>query len=532
MKFIFLVGVMFFMSSANSNNFSNFLDEFMPQVEAKSRQTALLQWIAETTGSKDSTALLSELSYEFQLLFHDKEKYINLLNWQKTLSDPILKRQAEILIKSFKANQISKELTKKIIDKETTLMQIYSNFRPKLGDKIFTENDIIDALKKETNVERRKEIWELSKQIGETLAPYIIEVVKLRNLAAKELGYSDYFQMQLDLQDIDKKWLLSTFEKLFQKSKEAYLKMFDSIEGELARKFKVTKENLGPWAWNDPFGQEDPLAVTSFDQLFMGKDIISFAKAFYKEMEFDVEPILKRSDLYEREGKNQHAFCINIDRKEDVRTLYNIKPTIRWMETLLHELGHAMYDLGYNQNLPWLLKDSPHLLTTEAMALFAGRQAYSKNFLKTFVKANDDIIDKIEQSQKRRELIFSRWVLVMTNFESELYKNPDQDLNLLWWKLVEKYQGIKAPKNRENKQDWAAKYHIGLAPVYYHSYLLGEMFASFLKEKSHGKCDKNCGEFLKKELFYPGSSLKWNELIEKIIGKPLSADAWLKEYAF
>ena len=36
-------------------------------------------------------------------------------------------------------------------------------------------------------------------------------------------------------------------------------------------------------------------------------------------------------------------------------------------------------------------------------------------------------------------LIFSRWCQVMLRFEKELYGNPNQDLNKLWWDLVEKY---------------------------------------------------------------------------------------------
>ena len=42
--------------------------------------------------------------------------------------------------------------------------------------------------------------------------------------------------------------------------------------------------------------------------------------------------------LYEREGKDQHAFCITIDRDDDVRTLLNIKPPANWMETALQRL--------------------------------------------------------------------------------------------------------------------------------------------------------------------------------------------------
>ena len=74
-------------------------------------------------------------------------------------------------------------------------------------------------------------------------------------------------------------------------------------------------------------------------------------------------------------------------------------------------------------------------------------------------------------------LIFSRWCQVMLRFEKGMYENPDQDLNKLWWDLVEKYQLLKRPADR-NAPDYASKIHIVSAPVYYHNYMMGELFAS------------------------------------------------------
>ena len=46
-----------------------------------------------------------------------------------------------------------------------------------------------------------------------------------------------------------------------------------------------------------------------------------------------------------RPGKSQHAFCIDVDRGDDVRVLCNNVPGEYWTETMLHEFGHAVYDL-------------------------------------------------------------------------------------------------------------------------------------------------------------------------------------------
>jgi peptidyl-dipeptidase A len=244
--------------------------------------------------------------------------------------------------------------------------------------------------------------------------------------------------------------------------------------------------------------------------------------------------------MYERPGKNQHAFCMHLDRRGDVRTLNNVQASIKWLETVLHEFGHAIYELGFDEKLPWLLREPPHMIPTEAMALIAGRQAYRYDALARLIgraPEKEALRKRAQESLRRRQLIFSRWVLVMTAFESELYRDPSQNLNSLWWHFVEKYQKIRAPKHREGKWDWATKYHIGLAPVYYFSYLLGEMFASSLQESLVKECgaaaltSEKAGQFLQKKLFAPGNRMSWSELVKHVTGQPLAADAWLREFS-
>ncbi len=341
--------------------------------------------------------------------------------------------------------------------------------------------------------------------------------------------------MQLDLQEVNPEWLTQILEEVAQKSDKAYGAILQEIERRQAERFKVSISELGPWAWGEPFCQEDPLDAQGLDQLVEGIDIALVSTQFYQKMGINVESILAKSDMLERPGKNQHAFCINIDRAGDVRTLNNVKPSIKWLETVLHELGHGVYELGLGEQLPWLLREPPHMITTEAMALIAGRQAYREDALAHLIGSSPEkevLRKKANISLIRRQLIFSRWVLVMTAFEKELYRNPKQDLNGLWWHCVEKYQKIQSPKGREGKFDWAAKYHIGLAPVYYFSYLLGEMFASAIQEVLPGplySCDS--GKFLQEKLFRPGNSLAWDELIKNVIGKVLDSEAWIKEFA-
>lgn len=522
--------------------FATFLEDFIPKVSNKSTQLNKAVWILETTGSADAADLKADLDTELKILFHDAGIYQKLLVWEKdpAITDPLLKRQLNVLLRAFKQNQIPQSLLQEISKKEAALAMSYATFRPEIDGKAVSENEIREILKCEPLPEKRKVAWEASKKIGEVLAPQILDLVLLRNEAARSLGYADYFQMQLDLQEVDGKWLLKTLDDFAQKSDDAYMRLTGKIENGQSSAFGVPVSELGPWAWSEPFGQEDPLDTQELDQLVSGVDIAKAGADFYKRLGMEVGSILTRSDMYERPGKNQHAFCMHVDRLGDVRTLNNVKNSMKWLETVLHELGHAIYELGFDPRLPWLLKEPPHMIPTEAMALFAGRQAYRYESLKSLIqisKEKDAICKKADSSLQRRQMIFGRWVLVMTCFESELYRDPGQDLNALWWRLVEKYQKIRPPKAREGKWDWAAKYHIGLAPVYYFSYLLGEMFASSIQESlaketgSASLSSERAGKFLQERLFSLGNTLSWSELVVHMTGEMLGPDAWIREFA-
>ncbi len=519
--------------------FEKFLKDFVPQVAYQSKQANLANWILETTGSMDAAELKAQLDTQVRLLFQDSNTYQKLLEWEKQgAQNPIDARQINVLLRAFKQNLLPRASLEEIAQKEAHLAQTYANFRPQLDGQSLSENEIRERLKNEKDPAKRQKVWEASKQIGAVLAPQILELVRLRNQAARSLGYSDYFQMQLVLQEVDPKWLLGVLDALANQSEKAYEQVLGEIVKRQSAQFSLPIAKLGPWAWGDPFCQEDPLDSCELDQLVAGVDIAKAATQFYKDMGIDVTPILQRSDLYERAGKNQHAFCINIDRGEDVRTLNNIQPSIRWLETVLHELGHAIYELGFDPKLPWLLREPPHMIPTEAMALIAGRQAYRPSALAALVgPCNKELMEKAARSLRRRQLIFSRWVLVMTAFESELYRDPTQDLNRLWWQYVEKYQKISAPLDRQGQCDWATKYHLGLAPVYYFSYLLGEMFASAIQEALQQHCGSQelnhpkAGQFLQSKLFAPGNRLSWFDLIQHVTGKMLTPEPWVKEFA-
>ena len=182
-----------------------------------------------------------------------------------------------------------------------------------------------------------------------------------------------------------------------------------------------------------------------------------------------------------------------------------------------------------------------HALCTEGVAMMFERFAENVDWLQAMgakVPNPERFRAAAAKLRRNRLLVFARWCQVMVRFEREMYANPDQDLNRLWWDLVEKYQEIKRPAGR-NEPDFASKYHLVGAPVYYHNYMMGELFASQVHHaliravlpgtKPAGAIyvgNKKAGQFMRDRVYSPGLTLDWNELTRHATGEELGAKAF------
>ncbi len=535
--------------NAQEKKVQQFIDDYVSHIQPLAKEAAIANWQAATTGDEASYAKYSDLDLQIRTLQSDTAQFAQIDSFlhADAVNDAKLIRQLQIMYNEFLPNQIDAELLEKIVLKSSAVEQKFSTFRGSMNGRKVSNNDIENILKKETHSRIRRQAWEASKQVGAVVADDIIELVNLRNEAAVKLGFDNYHTMSLVASEQDAQELDAIFNQLEELTTAPFAALKTELDSILADLYGVGVEGLMPWHYHDPFFQETPLVYAlDLDVYYADQDVVELAKNFYAGINMPVDDILANSDLYEREGKNPHAFCTDIDREGDVRILCNVKNNERWMETMLHELGHAVYDKFHDPKLPYLLREPAHQFTTEGIAMFFGRLSRNPAWMQAMLNLSDEQESEInklaEKYLQMKQLIFARWAMVMYNFEKEMYADPNQDLNALWWELVERFQMVKKPTHR-NAPDWAAKIHVALYPVYYHNYLLGELFASqlhhhivhkILKQESDADVSyvgaKDVGQYLRKNVFEPGSSLQWNRMIEKATGEPLSPGYFVEQF--
>lgn len=527
----------------------SFINQHLQKVEPLMKGLNLSYWDATASGKKADYDKYARLQLQLKKIYSNREEFSQLKGFKESgkVKDPLLARQLTLLYNKYLENQIDTTLMRQIVEISTAVENTFNVFRGEIDGEKVTNNQISDILRKETDWLKRRKAWEASKQVGQAVADEILKLVRLRNRAARQLGFDNYYTMALILAEQKEEELVAIFEQLAELTDQPFRELKAEIDSALSQRYGVTPEQMRPWGYQDPFFQEPPqIYEISLDKYYQNVDVKELARKFYNGIGLIVDDVLARSDLYERPGKYPHAYCTDIDRKGDVRVMANLKNNEYQMDTILHELGHSVYFKYIDPKLPFLLRREAHTFTTEAIAMLFGRLAHNPFWLNRMGVMSDEEVERIQPIMARNlrmgQLVFARWCQVMFHFERNLYLNPDQDLNKLWWDLVERYQYVRPPEGRD-QPDWAAKIHICSAPVYYHNYMLGEMLASqlhayivkhLLKEPLDGRaCYVNCpkvGKYLREKVFKPGARYTWNDLVKYATGESLTPKYFVKQF--
>lgn len=528
---------------------ADYIAKLEQQIVPLSKEAAIASWDASISGKTEDYTRSEEAQIKLVKIYADSSLFAELKEIRESglVKDSVLKRQMELYYPMFLRNQVDPQLLEQKIKMEANLEKKYSNFRAQVGEKMLTDNEIEGILATSTNSKELEQAWKAHKMIGREVAADVIALVKVRNQIAQKLGYENYHTMNMTLSEQNPEVILALFNELDSLTSGAFAQLKNDIDTYLSKRYKIAADKLMPWHYQNRYFQEAPkIYSVDLDKYYVNQDLVALTAKFYNGINLSVDDIIAHSDLFEKPGKNQHAYCTDIDRAGDVRALCNVKPSYSWMNTMLHEFGHGVYSKFNDMEKPYILRDAAHSFTTEAIAMIMGRLASNPQWMLDMGIITPEQKTEIEgdcfRSLRLEQLTFSRWAQVMYRFEKEMYANPDQDLNALWWQLVEKYQMLRKPADR-NEPDWATKVHVALYPCYYHNYLMGEMLASQLNYYIANNILKNSdisavsfvnkpevGSYLEEKVFKPGCLYEWNDMIERATGEKLTAKYYAKQF--
>lgn len=524
------------------------------------------QWLAATdvTPAHDAAAETAGKAYA---AFNGNPAIITeakaLLAQRNELNELTARQLDHVLLNAAEGPMTNPALVAARIAAETAQASTLNGFEFKLRGKPITANAIDDLLESSHDLGERLAVWEASKESGKALKEGLIKLRGLRNGVAQEMGYPDYFALQVASYGMTTDEMVRLNEEFMRVLRPLYLQLHTWVKYKLAEKYHQPVPKRIPAHWiNNRWAQEwsGIVEAAKLEDYFKGRSaefVIKSAEQFYTGLGFAPLPasFWTKSDLYpvpagDPRKKNTHASCWHVDLGTDIRSLQSIEPNPWWFQTAHHELGHGYYFMSYTRpEVPPLLRTganpSFHEGMGELIALAAGQVPYLKSLGVLPADFKPDETAFLLDNSLGNGIPFMFFASgVMTHWEADIYaKNlPAEQWNARWWQYVRDFQGIEPPAPRgEEWCDPATKTHIDDTPAYYYSYAVAEVFKhqlhDYIAKKILHQPPQSCnyannrevGDFLRK-IMAKGATEDWRKVLKEATGEELSTRAMLEYY--
>jgi len=525
------------------------------------RVEAEAQWLAATDVSP-AHDVGSETAGKARAAFNGNPAIIReaqaLLKHRADLKEITVRQLERVLLNAAEGPMTNPDLVARRIEAETQQSSTLNGFVFKLRGNPITVNEIDHQLSTNRNLADRQAIWETSKQSGPALKPGLVNLQTLRNGVAKELGYSDYFALQVANYGMSTEEMIALQDRFMREMRPLYLQLHTWVKHELAKRYGQPVPKRIPAHWlNNRWSQEWPgmVEAADLDPYFKGKSaewVVQSAESFYTGLGFPKLPqsFWERSDLYpvkpgETRKKNTHASCWHVDLQNDIRSLMSVEPNEWWFHTAHHELGHGYYFVSCTRpEIPPLLRIGANPAFHEAMgeliSLAAGQAPYlqSAGVLPAGFQLNEQAL--LLNDALGNSVPFIYWASgTMTHWEADVYAHrlPPDQWNARWWKYVRDFQGVEPPSERgEEFCDAATKTHVNDTPCYYYSYAIATVLkfqwhdhiARKILQQPPQRCNyansKAVGNFLR-EIMAKGGTEDWRKVLRDATGEELSTRA-------
>ncbi len=143
-------------------------------------------------------------------------------------------RRLELLANTMRPQQIPTSLRERIVELEASVETRFSRHRGIVAGKQVDDNEIKQILRDSEDPDERREAWEASKTVGREVADDVRELARMRNEAARSLGYRDWFALSLKTDEMSEEKLLETLAAADRATAEPFARWKGSLDTKLA----------------------------------------------------------------------------------------------------------------------------------------------------------------------------------------------------------------------------------------------------------------------------------------------------------
>ena len=393
------------------------------------------------------------------------------------------------------------------------------------------------------------------RSIGSFVAPDLCRLVALRNRLARSLGFADFYDMKVtQAEGFGKDELFAVLSPLEERTRP----LMEEARAALAA---APAHGLGAAAlepWNQPFAQAGASTAAQDPYFPFAEAVPRWARTF-AALGIGYRGATMRLDLCDRDGKYSNGFCHWpqpafrgagggwVPSRANFTSLATpgaVGSGATALSTLLHEGGHAAHFANILQDSPFFSQERAptSVAYAENQSMFLDKLVGDAAWIGRYAEdaSGEGVLPwglleaKIRSTHAYR--VFGlRSMLAVPFFEKALYELPEGELSAARVEALADEVEARVCGGASPRPLLSVPHIISdEASCYYHGYVLADMSvhqtrAHFLaRHPEQGIVDNPAvGRRLADVYWAPGNSVGFLELVERMTGAPLKADAWV-----
>ena len=420
------------------------------------------------------------------------------------------------------------------------------------------EPEMVNIMATSRDPDELLEVWKGWRTMAPPMREDYVRVMEIANAGAKELGFDDLGSMWRSNYDMDPDAFAAEAERLLGQIQPLYEALQCHVRAKLSEFYgsQIVPEqgpipahllgNMWAQSWLNVSDLVAP--ETSADGFDLGanlraagleaRDMVRTGEAFFTSLGFDPLPdtFWERSLFTKPRDRDVvcHASAWDMGDGEDYRIKMCIEPTPEMFETIHHELGHNFYQRA-DRDQPPLFRGGAnpgfHEAIGDAISLSITPGYLAQiGLIESEPDDSDDIGLLLDMALDRVAAMPWTYLVDQWRWGISSGKTPPEAMNVSWWELREKYQGVGPPEVRGDEFfDPGAKYHVP-AMVSYTRYFIArilqfQFYRALCDAAGYAGPLHRCSFFSSKEagarlntMLEMGASQPWPDALESLTG--------------
>ncbi|MFH1687296.1 MAG: hypothetical protein ABIE70_07210 [bacterium] len=487
------------------------MDSLETKLEWLEYRLPLEQWSLESTGRTDSLELYTEL---FQEVLSRNSLRDLLTKGENLLTDEVDRRRHNLLLRTLLWHQVEgspavRALRDSIIGpgRDRSRRPVGTMRAAYLFDGLWSAN-ASQTLREQSFVAHFASLENLAAGVG--------QMIRGRNQAARRLGYSNFLSVAFGADNIKAEDMLQFVARLETATDAAYASLLDELE---------RRESVGTLELWDVSVSYTSL-LTQISGRLNSETTLPIVAATLDAAGFGLDTLPLYYDLQPAKGDRSGAQSFLISPGREARILLRDGGGLPAIQNALAVTAGALSFLGRDEtNIPLFARYTDHAWE-EGMAALFGTLVGDSTWLVAEGELPAQDAARLHRLAAEQNLLALRLALTDFMFEYEAYKNPQRDLDRLYWDLFERY--VKLPRH-DGLFVWAGRPELITSPFDIRDALLGQIIRSQTLEyfsSRYGTIVNNSElrSFLGQSYFRFGGRYPWPQLLEHGTGQPLKAD--------